>query len=181
MISTKSIYLTFDDGPHPNITPWILDFLSDQKIKATFFCVGENVKKFPDIYSRIINEGHVVGNHSMYHTNATKSTKKEYIESISKGSEFINSDLFRPPYGRLPISWEKELLQNYKIIMWSWLSYDFDINTSIDTILKNAKKIKSGDILVLHDNPKISEKQKKLLPTLIQQLKQANFTFETIR
>ena len=179
-ISKKSIYLTFDDGPHPEITPWILDYLTQEKIHATFFCVGDNVRKYPEIYARILKDGHAVGNHTMYHNKASISQKKEYFDSINKASDFIETTLFRPPYGRLPITWENAISKKYKIVMWSWLSYDFDKNISVETILKKAKKIKSGDILVLHDNPKISEKQKDLLPQLIKELKLANFTFETI-
>lgn len=179
-ISKKSIYLTFDDGPHPEITPWILDYLTQEKIQATFFCVGDNVRKYPEIYARIIKDGHAVGNHTMYHNKARTSLKKEYFDSINKASDFIETTLFRPPYGRLPITWENAISKKYKIVMWSWLSYDFDKNISVETILKKAKKIKSGDILVLHDNPKISEKQKELLPQLIKELKLAHFTFETI-
>lgn len=179
-LNKKSVYLTFDDGPHPDITIWILDYLSKENIKATFFCVGENVRKYPEIYARIIKEGHAVGNHTMQHNKANSSQKKEYFDSISQASELIKSNLFRPPYGRLPIMWENELLKKYKIVMWSWLSYDFDKKISIKTILKKAKKIKSGDILVLHDNPKINKKQKELLPKLILELKRDNFTFEII-
>ncbi len=178
--SLNKVYLTFDDGPHPDITPWILDLLSNENIKATFFCVGENVRKYPAIYDRILKDGHAVGNHTMYHNNARNTQKKEYFDSIKKASTYIESNLFRPPYGRLPITWENELLKKYKIVMWSWLSYDFDMNQSISKILKKAKKINSGDILVLHDNPKILEKQKKLLPELIRFIKERKITFEVL-
>jgi peptidoglycan/xylan/chitin deacetylase (PgdA/CDA1 family) len=179
-IPDKKVYLTFDDGPNPEITPWILDVLSNENIKATFFCVGDNVKKYPEIYNRILIDGHAVGNHTMYHNNARNTHKKEYFETINKASDYIESTLFRPPYGRLPITWEKEILKKYKIVMWSWLSYDFDMNIPINKILKKAKKINSGDILVLHDNPKILEKQKELLPELIRFLKERKITFEVI-
>ena len=178
--SLNKVYLTFDDGPHPDITPWILDLLSNENIKATFFCVGENVRKYPAIYDRILKDGHAVGNHTMNHNNASNTQKKEYFDSIKKASAYIESNLFRPPYGRLPITWENELLKKYKIVMWSWLSYDFDMNQSISKILKKAKKINSGDILVLHDNPKILEKQKELLPELIRFIKERKITFEVL-
>ena len=178
--SIKKVYLTFDDGPHPDITPWVLDFLSNENIKATFFCVGDNVRKYPKIYARILKDGHAVGNHTMYHDNALSTVKKEYFESINKASNYIDSTLFRPPYGRLPITWENELIKKYKIVMWSWLSYDFDMNQPISKILKKAKKINSGDILVLHDNPKITERQKQLLPELIRFLKEKKITFEVL-
>lgn len=179
--SLKKVYLTFDDGPHPDITPWILDVLYNENIKATFFCVGENVRKYPAIYNRILKDGHSVGNHTMHHENARYTEKKEYFESIKTASNFIDSKLFRPPYGRLPITWENELIKKYKIVMWSWLSYDFDMNQPVNKILKKAKKINSGDILVLHDNPKITNRQKQLLPELIQFLKEKKITFEVIK
>lgn len=178
--SKKSIYLTFDDGPHPDITPWILDYLLSENIKATFFCVGNNVKKYPEIYQRILREGHAVGNHSMHHNNALKTSYNTYLNSIDEASKLIQTNLFRPPYGRLPIAWEKTILEKYQIIMWSWLSYDYDHQISISQILNKAKEIKTGDILVLHDNPKITAKQKELLPQLIQLLKEKKLTFEII-
>jgi len=176
----KSIYLTFDDGPHPDITPWILDYLWKENIKATFFCVGDNVRKHPEIYRRILREGHAVGNHSMNHNNPIKTDKRTYLESIDEASNLIKSNLFRPPYGRLPIAWEKTIVDKYKIIMWSWLSYDYDQQISVPQILKKAKRIIPGDILVLHDNPKITAKQKELLPQLIECLKEKKLTFEII-
>ena len=177
----NSVYLTFDDGPHPLITPWVLDFLKEEGIKATFFCVGDNVRKYNEIFQQIISDGHEVGNHTMYHTNAVKTDKKTYFSSLEEATNFISSNLLRPPYGRLPLFWETEIRRKFKIIMWTWLSYDFDPKISIDKIIKRAKKIKSGDILVLHDNPKIAEKQKKLLPELISYLKENNFTFKVIQ
>lgn len=178
--SKKSVYLTFDDGPHPDITPWILDYLLMENIKATFFCVGDNVRKYPEIYLRILQEGHAIGNHSMHHNNAIKTSLSAYLLSIDEASKLIQTNLYRPPYGRLPISWGNSILGKYKIIMWSWLSYDYDQQISVSQILKKAKRISPGDILVLHDNPKITAKQKELLPQLIQLLKEKKLTFEII-
>lgn len=178
--SNNSVYLTFDDGPHPDITPWILDYLLMENIKATFFCVGDNVRKHPEIYERILSEGHAVGNHSMYHKNAIKTSQTPYLSSIEEASQLIQTNLYRPPYGRLPIAWERTILEKYKIIMWSWLSYDYDQQISVSQILKKAKSIIPGDILVLHDNPKIIAKQKELLPQLIHLLKEKKLTFEII-
>lgn len=168
-LSKNEVFLTFDDGPNPDITPWILDLLHLHQINACFFCVGENVEKYPEIYHRIIQDGHQVGNHTMNHNNAFKTTKKEYIESFNLANRTIKTNLFRPPYGRLPITMGKTILNTHKIIMWTWLSYDFDHQISIDKILSKAqKKIRNGNILVLHDNPKIKERQKILLPKLIE-------------
>lgn len=179
-VSDKSVYLTFDDGPNPEITPFILNLLYEQKIKATFFCVGENVLNFPEIFERIKNEGHQIGNHTFKHENALKVSSKNYLFSIEKANKLIKSKLFRPPYGRLSPKLAHRIAKRYTIIMWTWLSYDYDQEVSISEILQKAKKIKSGDILVLHDNKKIAEKQKILLPQLLKYLKDQGYEFKTL-
>ncbi len=167
-MNTNEVYLTFDDGPHPDITPWVLDYLKSHEIKACFFCVGENVKRYPEIFQRIINEGHQVGNHTMYHTKSHKTSFNDYQSSIAEAAEWIPSILFRPPYGRLSSYRAHKLSKEYQIILWSWLSYDFDNRVNISEILANAQKnIRGGDILVLHDNYKFTERQKELLPLLV--------------
>lgn len=180
-ISEPTVYLTFDDGPIPEITPWILDFLKSKNIKATFFCVAENVLKYPEIYQRIIREGHKVGNHSYNHNNGSKTPFKAYIESFEKAKDIIDSNLYRPPYGRLTGKQEKYISKSHKIIMWSWLSYDFDLKIPVDKILVKAKnQIKPGSIIVLHDNIKIISRTKELLPQLIDELKTKKFSFGLI-
>jgi len=172
-IERNSIYLTFDDGPHPDITPWVLDELKKQDVKATFFCVGDNVRKYPEIYQRILEEGHSTGNHTMRHENALKVKPRDYLKSIEEASALIDSRLFRPPYGRLTPPLARKLKKHYNIIMWSWLSYDFDLKVPVEEILEKARRqIRKGDILVLHDNPKIQERQKLLLPALLQILRE---------
>lgn len=180
-LDKNAIYLTFDDGPHPDITPWILDLLKEKNLVATFFCVGENVVRYPEIYQRIVSEGHAVGNHTMRHLNALKVKPKEYLKSIEEAQKVIQSKLFRPPYGRLTPTVAKKIRNKYSIVMWSWLSYDFDQSISIEKILEKGKKqIKGGDILVLHDNPKITERQKILLPALIELLSDKKFNYKTL-
>jgi peptidoglycan-N-acetylglucosamine deacetylase len=175
------VYLTFDDGPNPTITPWVLDELKGHGIKATFFCVGDNVRKYPEIYKRILDEGHRVGNHTMYHSNSSKTNYKDYLKSYQQAEEYIESSLFRPPYGRLSYFKQKEILKTKKIIMWSWLSYDFDLSISIDLILKKAKRqINSGDIIVLHDNEKVKERVKILLPQIISVIQEKGLGFRVI-
>jgi peptidoglycan/xylan/chitin deacetylase (PgdA/CDA1 family) len=177
----NSVYLTFDDGPDEEVTPWVLDILKENGISATFFCVGTNVQKHPEIYERIVLEGHAVGNHSMNHENGLRISNQVYYSSIEQASKLIDSNLFRPPYGRMTLSQTKRLKRNYKIIMWSWLSYDFDEKTSIETILNKAKQqIKGGDILVLHDNPKSFNRIKILLPQLIDYIEKKRFEFKKI-
>lgn len=177
----KSVYLTFDDGPDPEVTPWVLDVLAEKGIKATFFCVGANVLRNPEIYQRILNDGHAVGNHSMKHERGTKTKLKEYIYSVEKAAELIDSNLFRPPYGRITISQTKILKKKFKIIMWSWLSYDFDAKIPVFVILQKAKsQIRAGDILVLHDNPKCFDRLKIVLPEIISLVEKKELTFRKI-
>jgi peptidoglycan-N-acetylglucosamine deacetylase len=181
-LEDTSVFLTFDDGPHPAITPWVLDELAKSEIKATFFCVGDNVRKHPDIYNRILKEGHRVGNHSMRHENSSKTNFKKYIASYQEANKWIDSDLYRPPYGRLSLRKQNRILKDKKIIMWSWLAYDFDVSVSTDLILQKAEKqIKKGDILVLHDNPKIKERIKVILPQLIKIIKKKDLSFSLIK
>ncbi|MCE3295856.1 MAG: polysaccharide deacetylase [Crocinitomicaceae bacterium] len=181
-LDEKSVYLTFDDGPHPDITPFVLDTLKESGVKATFFCVGENVKRYPEIFARIKAEGHQVGNHTQQHENASKTSPERYLESVTEADGLIQSRLFRPPYGRLSPRLARILAKDYKIVMWTWLSYDFDPKTCVTEILfKAEKQIRGGDIIVLHDNPKIAEKQKELLPKLLDLLQKRDFQFRIIR
>lgn len=179
--SKSAVYLTFDDGPNPEITPFVLDELLKRDLKATFFCVGENVSKYPEIFERIKAEGHQIGNHSFKHENANKTTAENYLNSLQKADALIQSKLFRPPYGRLSPRLAREISKKYKIIMWTWLSYDYDKEVSVQEILTKAEKqIKVGDILVLHDNAKIATKQKKLVPQFLDLLLHKGFKFDVI-
>ncbi len=179
-LSSNEVFLTFDDGPDPEITPFVLDFLKQKNIKATFFCVGHNVVKYPDIYQRILAEGHHVGNHTYDHLNYYKTDKETYIKSIDEASKHIASNLFRPPYGRIDSKLSKSLSKKYQIIMWSWLSYDYDRTIPISSILKQAQKIKNGDIIVLHDNSKVKDRVSDLLPQLIDLLEKKGLQFSVI-
>lgn len=167
--SQNAVYLTFDDGPDPEVTPYVLDLLQQKKIKATFFCVGENVLKYPDLYKRILEEGHSVGNHCMRHERGTQTEINTYIDSVNEAEKLIKSDLLRPPYGRITFKQTRKLSFKYKIIMWSWLSYDFDNSIPVARILSKAKKqIRNGDIMVFHDNKKSFVRLKILLPDVIE-------------
>lgn len=178
--SIDEVYLTFDDGPDPEITPFILDFLADRNLKACFFCVGENVEKYPQIFERIKREGHLVGSHTMKHEKGTACEWSDYKSSVAKCQQLVGGKLFRPPYGRIR-AWQSFLLaKKYQIIMWTWLSYDYDRCVSIDEILYQAKKIKPGDILLLHDNRKVKERVTELLPQLIDQLEDRGLKFGQI-
>lgn len=178
--SEKVVYLTFDDGPIPELTPWVLDQLKAFEVKATFFCIGTNTQKNPEIYQRILEEGHQVGNHTMNHENGFNTACDSYLQSIENTSKLIKSNLFRPPYGRMTKKQERSLNGKYKLIMWSWLSQDYDAAVSPEKIIAAASKIKPGDILVFHDNIKSTSNLKQTLPIILQQLKEDGYTFEIL-
>ncbi len=181
IVNTEKVFLTFDDGPVPEATPWVLDVLKDEGIKATFFCVGENVVKHPDIYQRIINEGHSIGNHTFNHLNAWKTDSETYLSNIDKASEIIETKLFRPPYGKLSPSLSKKLEEDYDIIMWDVLSGDFDSNISAEKCLNNVtKNAKEGSIIVFHDSIKAIDKLKYVLPEVIRLFKEKGLQFDKI-
>lgn len=165
---SKKIYLTFDDGPIPEITPWIIDVLKDFDAKATFFCVGENVKNHPEIFSKIIKNGHSVGNHTYSHINGFNHSPELYLENVAKCNELIQSNLFRPPYGKLTWRQYIQLKKKYRIIMWDVLSGDFDSSMSASDCIKAIKKyVRPGSIVVLHDNLKTIHKLKSILPEIL--------------
>jgi len=151
----KILYYTFDDGPIPELTPKVLQILKKYNAKATFFMVADNIQKHKDVYQQVIDEGHVIGNHSYNHVKGWKLSDKEYYDNIEQANKIINSKLFRPPYGQITPKQIKELSKKYHIILWSVLSGDYDKKTSpekcLNNIIRNAKK---GSIIVLHDNIK---------------------------
>lgn len=178
------IYLTFDDGPIPEVTPWVLDVLADYDIKATFFCVGDNISKHPEIFQRIINDNHSVGNHTYNHLNGWKTSEQDYLDNFNKTQKLIDnhkstSKLFRPPYGRITRSQAKTIKDlGFDIIMWSVLSKDYKAQIKpekvYDNILLNTK---SGSIIVCHDNVKAYEVLKQSLPRSIEALMEKGFGF----
>lgn len=168
----RSVFLTFDDGPHPDITPFVLEELARAGMKATFFCVGENIVRYPETAAAILAAGHTIGNHTMRHTKGTAVTNEEYDRSVEDFRAVNGTKLFRPPYGKMRRAQRKKLGRQFRIIMWSWLSYDFDRSVPVDRILRKAQSIRAGDILVLHDNPKIADRQRELLPKLLELLKE---------
>jgi len=179
--NTKKVFLTFDDGPIPEATPWVLDLLKENNIKSTFFCVGENVVKYPDIYQRILDEGHAIGNHTHNHLNAWKIGQSEYLSNVEKASEVIDSKLFRPPYGKLSRGLFKKLKEDYDVIMWDVLSGDFDSNISAEKCLTNVTKhSKEGSIIVFHDSIKAIEKLKYVLPKVISYFQERNISMERL-
>ena len=180
----KEIYLTFDDGPHASITNFVLDELKQYNAEATFFCIGKNVADNPSVYKRIINEGHAVGNHTQNHLNGFKTIDKTYVDDVLEASKFIDSDLFRPPFGRLK-SFQANILSSikkpYRIIMWSLLSGDFDSKISPERCLENVLfKISNGAIVVFHDSEKAAKKMMYALPKVLKILSEKGYTFKKI-
>ena len=186
--SDKKIFLTFDDGPIPEITEWVLDILKSEEIKATFFCIGDNIKKHPEVYKRILAEGHQTGNHTFNNLNGWKTETNHYIdnfklcetECLKLNSE--HSFLFRPPYGKIKPSQTKAIRNlGYKIIMWDVLSYDFDPNIIPEKCLENViSNTEQGSIIVFHDSKKAEKNLKYALPKAIQILKNKGFVFDVI-
>ncbi len=177
----KKIYLTFDDGPVPTITPWVLDILKKEKIKATFFCVGENVFKNAEIYQRILDEKHVVGNHTYNHVNGWNTHGNQYVRNVIKCAELINSKLFRPPYGRIKKSQLTQITKQYSVIMWDVLSGDYDKNTNPDQCLQNVVgNVRNGSIIVFHDSYKAQKNMEYALPKFIQFAKEKGFVFDVL-
>ncbi|MBL7701893.1 MAG: polysaccharide deacetylase family protein [Ferruginibacter sp.] len=180
----KTIYLTFDDGPHPLITPFVLKELDKFGAKATFFCIGKNVAEYPDVFKSILEKGHSVGNHTHNHLNGWKTPNAKYLQNILEARSFIDSDLFRPPYGRMT-SRQKNLLLNlnkpFKVIMWSVLSGDFDINLTPEKCLDNVIKYsQSGSVVVFHDSEKAYERLLYTLPLMLKYFSEKGFKFEKI-
>lgn len=180
----KIIYLSFDDGPHPVATPFVLETLGKYNAKATFFCIGKNVIENPFLYRRILMEGHRVGNHTHNHLNGWKTADKDYFDNIYEASEYIDSDLFRPPYGRISkfqISCLTNQKINYKIIMWDVLSADFDKKISVEKCISNViKNARAGSVIVFHDSEKAFEKMREALPSTLNHFSALGYQFKVI-
>lgn len=179
--SGKKIYLTFDDGPHPEITNRVLDILKEYKAKATFFCVGENVRKCPDVYNRMLAEGHSTGNHTYNHASGWRTKTARYIENIKKCAELVDSKLFRPPYGRMKPSQYSIINKQYSIVMWDVLSGDFDQKITKEKCLKNVLDYsREGSIVLFHDSIKAKANMQFALPIFLKQFSEKGFVFEKL-
>ena len=187
----NKIYLTFDDGPIPEITEWVLEELKKHQVKATFFCIGDNIGKHPEIFNKVISEGHTIGNHTFNHLNGWKTTTETYLENFERCEKIIqqsainnlNVKIFRPPYGKIKRSQAKSIRQlGYKIIMWDVLSVDFDSTLSKEKCLENVlSNVESGSIIVFHDSIKAFKNLEYVLPKTLAYLKEKNFTCEVIQ
>ncbi|GAA4241628.1 MULTISPECIES: polysaccharide deacetylase family protein [Winogradskyella] len=194
----KELFLTFDDGPTPEITDWVLQTLKDYNAKATFFCIGSNIEANIEIFQNIIKEGHSIGNHTYNHLKGWKTKTKMYLGNVEltdsviqfqiQNSKFLtdnnkpSSKLFRPPYGKFKNKQSKKLLKlGYKIVMWDILSYDWDKSVSKETCLKNiTSAAKEGSIIVLHDSIKASRNLKYVLPKVLEYYSKKGYEFKSI-
>jgi peptidoglycan-N-acetylglucosamine deacetylase len=169
----NAVYLTFDDGPIPNVTPWVLELLKEYNVKATFFCIGDNVKKHPTIYQRILDEGHAVGNHTFNHVKGWGSSDENYIKNVKLAEGLIKSKLFRPPYGRITKSQIALIEKEYTIIMWSVLTGDYNRRRTPNQCFLNLKRhLKPGSIVVFHDSIKAETNMKFALKKTLELMKE---------
>ena len=183
-VNDRSVYLTFDDGPIPEVTPFVLEQLKAFNAKATFFCIGDNVRKHPDIYEMILRQGHSIGNHTFNHLNGWRTSTEEYILNIDECSKYTGDQLFRPPYGRISPSQIKAFKENYpdsKIIMWDVLSGDFDTKIDAEKCYQNVvRNVEPGSIVVMHDSLKAMPRLEEALPRILKDLSEDGYLFKNL-
>lgn len=181
----KTLYLSFDDGPHPTITPFVLKLLKQYNAKASFFCIGENVAQHPDLFKQYIDEGHAVGNHTYKHVNGWKTNDEDYLYDIERTDRLMSTNLFRPPYGRITRSQIKKIRNDNagkKIIMWNILAGDWVTTLSPDKCYTRMReKISEGDIIVLHESNKSWERMSYCLPRLLKEFTAKGYVFAPIQ
>ena len=178
---SKTVYLTFDDGPIPEVTPWVLEQLEKFNAQATFFCVGANVEKHPDVFKQVVAAGHHVGNHTFNHMNGWESDNIEYFHNIRHCARLVNSTMFRPPYGRISPKQVQFLQRHYDIVMWDVLSGDFDQDLSKEQCLKNVVDyVRSGSIVVFHDSQKAQENLYYALPRTLEHFAAQGYRFRAL-
>ena len=180
--SSNEIFLTFDDGPHPDITPRVLDLLNEYDAKATFFCIGDRVKQYPAIVEQIIAAGHIIGNHTQHHLNGWKTSANEYVDDVAEAQGFIKSSLFRPPYGRMTGNQARAIRKmGMKIIMWTILSADYDQDISPADVSKRVtENIENGSIVVFHDSEKAAVNMFFALTELLKKASLQGFKFRAL-
>ena len=178
----KVLYLTFDDGPCLESTDWILNILEKYNAKATFFCLGEQVVKVPELFVKISSAGHAIGNHSMTHPRGWDTSTDSFLKDVLAAEQLIQSKLFRPPYGSLKFSQHKALKKaGFQTVFWSYVTYDFASDIDIPMIItKMKRKVKSGDIIVFHDSAKSFPQLQQLLPEALRFYTEKGYAFEAL-
>jgi peptidoglycan-N-acetylglucosamine deacetylase len=177
--SEKVLYLTFDDGPIPDVTPWVLEQLAQHDAHATFFCVGDNIRKHPEVFQQVVQQGHAVGNHTFNHLNGWVTDDIPYFHNVRHCANLAqHSVLFRPPYGKLKPKQAQFLQRHYRIVMWDVLSGDFDPRLSPEQCLANVvKNVEPGSIVVFHDSLKAEEKLRYVLPRVLEHFAAKGYSF----
>jgi peptidoglycan/xylan/chitin deacetylase (PgdA/CDA1 family) len=175
----RAVYLTFDDGPIPESTPFILDILRRFGVRATFFVVGDNVRKYPDLFQQIIDEGHLVGNHTHNHISGFRHTVRDYMFNVEKANAYIRSHFFRPPHGWMRLSQYAWLSRRYKVVMWDVVTRDYSKWMTSDDIVNNVKRyVRNGSIITFHDSLKAIDKLHTALPQSLQWLTEQGYAFK---
>jgi peptidoglycan/xylan/chitin deacetylase (PgdA/CDA1 family) len=174
----KVVYLTFDDGPIPDITPWVLNLLDKHHIKATFFMVGDNACKYPEIYQMVIDQGHRIGNHTYNHIRGSEYLSKNYLANVEKAHELLKTDLFRPPHGHMRWAQYFILKSQYRIIMWDLVTRDYSNKLNGKQVFRKVKQyIRNGSIITFHDSLKAEENMRYALPRSLEWIEEQGFTF----
>jgi len=180
----RCIYLTFDDGPIPIVTPFVLNILKQYNAKATFFCIGDNVAKYPDIFEQVKNDGHIIGNHTYNHLKGWKTDDDIYLKNFLQADKLLDTELFRPPYGRIKrsqIKLLKEARSDLKIIMWNVLSGDFDISLKPEKCLDNVvNNTNDGNIVLFHDSLKAFDRLEYTLPKAMEHWSKEGYSFDSL-
>ena len=175
----KCVYLTFDDGPIPEVTPWVLDRLDEFGIKATFFCVGDNVRKYPDIYQMVLDRGHRVGNHTYNHLQGIQYWSRHYVDNVHKASEYIHSNLFRPPHGHMRFPQVVRIEQDYRIVMWDVVTRDYSPHMSPNGVFNVVKNYtRNGSVIVFHDSLKGEHNMREAMPRSVKWLLEQGYEFK---
>lgn len=178
---SRKVYLTFDDGPIPEVTPWVLDVLDRYGIKATFFMVGDNVRKYPDLYREVLKRGHGVGNHTMHHVQGLKMTSAKYMKDVAEAAGYIDSRIFRPPHGWLRPLQTIRLSRDYKIVMFDVVTRDYSKWLTPDEVVENVRRFtRAGSVIVFHDSLKSWERLETALPRSLDWLLEEGYEFGLI-
>lgn len=179
--NSDAVYLTFDDGPHPDTTPWLISVLEENNIKATFFFLGQQAEQFPELVTETKAAGHTVGHHGYEHTSPKKQSLSEFKSNFDQSQSILSSDLYRPPYGEIKSAQAKYALEKGKLIMWNWMSYDWDGRLPVKQIVARFKKdIKKGDIAVFHENEKSKQRLKEIIPEIIEIVRKKGLNFAAL-
>ncbi|MGE4587790.1 MAG: polysaccharide deacetylase family protein [Mangrovibacterium sp.] len=177
----KRVYLTFDDGPIPGLTPWLLGLLREEKLKACFFCVGENVQRHPQVYRSILEEGHLTGNHTFNHLHGLKTPSPVFLENVARAGEYIDSVFFRPPHGWMRRKQYLQLIRQYRVVMWDLVSCDYRQSAGPNEVAANVlKHVRPGSVITFHDSLKSERNLRQALPRVIRELKDRGYSFGSL-